>query len=67
MLAERQENVSLSKILVTIGDSRRNLCSSSARKAGWTERGTASSPISEFLFATLGQGILRAETAAWHH
>lgn len=60
IMAERQENVSLSKIPLSQG----GITVIVGPEGGWTKEERQSAQSLNVVFATLGQGILRAETAS---
>jgi 16S rRNA (uracil1498-N3)-methyltransferase len=63
MLAERQENVSLSKIPLP-SDVQEGITVIIGPEGGWTKEERQAAQSLNVSFATLGQGILRAETAS---
>lgn len=63
MLAERQERVSLSKISLPAGI-QGGITVVIGPEGGWTQDELQAAQSRNYSFATLGQGILRAETAS---
>jgi len=63
MLAERQENISLSKIPLP-SDIQGGITVVVGPEGGWTKEELQTAQSRGYSFATLGQGILRAETAS---
>jgi 16S rRNA (uracil1498-N3)-methyltransferase len=63
MLAERQGNVSLSKIPLP-SDVQDGITVVIGPEGGWTKEERQAAQSLNVSFATLGQGILRAETAS---
>jgi len=63
MLAERQQNVSLSKIPLPSGI-QGGITVAIGPEGGWTQEELQTAQSQGFSFASLGQGILRAETAS---
>jgi 16S rRNA (uracil1498-N3)-methyltransferase len=63
MLAERQERVSLSKILLP-AEIQGGITVVIGPEGGWTQEELQAAQSLNYSFATLGQGILRAETAS---
>jgi 16S rRNA (uracil1498-N3)-methyltransferase len=63
MLAERQKNVSLSKIPLP-SEIQGGITVVIGPEGGWTQEELQSAQSRSFSFAKLGEGILRAETAS---
>jgi 16S rRNA (uracil1498-N3)-methyltransferase len=63
MLAERQERVSLSKIPLPT-EIQDGITVVIGPEGGWTQEELQAAQSRNYSFATLGQGILRAETAS---
>ena len=63
MLAERQENISLSKIPLP-SDIQGGITLVIGPEGGWTKEERQAAQARNVVLATLGQGILRAETAS---